>query len=174
MTWMRKEVLLVSFFCMLATRLAAQKQNEDLTAIDFTARTVDGKKIQLKKLLEKGPVLLDFWALWCVPCLKELPQFQKLHNKYRKRGLAVVAINEDSPNDQAKVKMYIKQKRLRFIVIVDEDRTLWRRFKIVALPSSFLIDRDGQIVYTHTGYKPGDVQHFYKKIEALFNSGNKH
>jgi peroxiredoxin len=146
----------------------SQETGKSATAIDFTARDLDGNKVQLKKLLEGGPVLLDFWALWCVPCLKELPKIQEIRTRYKNRGLTVIAVNEDSPSDQSKVKPFVKQKRFDFVVVIDEDKDIWNGFKLVTMPTTILLDRQGKVIYSHTGYKPGDEAKLIKHLEALF------
>lgn len=80
----------------------------------------------------------------------------------------VVAVNEDAPADQAKVKPFIKRKRYGFTVTFDEDRDLWRQFNLDALPTVILLDRDGKVAYSHTGHKPGDEAELVTRIESLF------
>ena len=150
-----------------------QDNSKTISTVDFTARDMNGKKVQLKKLLAEGPVLLDFWALWCVPCLKEMPELKKIAKKYKESGLTIVAVNQDSPSDQSKVKPFVKQKRFNFVVVLDEDKDLWDQFNVNALPTSILIDQTGHIVYTHTGYKPGDQNEIIAALEKLFSRKNE-
>ena len=151
----------------------AQDNSEAILAVDFTARDINGKKVQLKKLLADGPVLLDFWALWCVPCLKEMPELKKLAKKYKEQGLTIVAINEDSPSDHSKIKPYVKQKRFNFLVVLDEDKDIWDQFNVNALPTTILIDQSGTVLYYHTGYKPGDENELIGKLDKLFSLENE-
>ncbi len=160
-------VVLCSITCF------AQDNSKTISAVDFTIREINGKKVQLKKLLADGPVLLDFWALWCVPCLKEMPELKKIAKKYKESGLTIVAVNQDSPSDQSKVKPFVKQKRFNFVVVLDEDKDLWDQFNVNALPTSILIDQTGHVVYTHTGYRPGDEAEIIKALEELFSPENE-
>ena len=160
-------VLLIYITCF------AQDNSKTISAVDFTIRDINGKKVQLKNLLADGPVLLDFWALWCVPCLKEMPELKKIARKYQESGLTIVAVNQDSPSDQSKVKPFVKQKRFNFVVVLDEDKDLWDQFHVNALPTSILIDQTGHIVYTHTGYKPGDETKIIEALEKLFSRKNE-
>jgi thiol-disulfide isomerase/thioredoxin len=179
MMFKHKIVLLhfILFFLVYCTVGFSQDAAKPQTAIDFTARDLNGNKVQLKKLLENGPVLIDFWALWCVPCLKELPKLQEIRERYKNRGLTIVAVNEDSPSDQSKVKPFVKQKRFDFVVVIDEDKDLWNYFKVVTMPTTLLVNQPGNIVYSHSGYKPGDEAELAKPLEALFaenkNSSSK-
>ena len=152
---------------MLAVCPAAVGDTEPVT--DFKARDLDNKMFRLRDHLDRGPVLLDFWALWCVPCLKELPELEKIWNRYRQQGLTLIAINEDSPSDQSKVRPYVKRKRFRFPVVVDEDKDLWYQFKVTSLPSVFLLDSKGRTVYSHTGYRAGDEARLAARIEQLLS-----
>lgn len=167
MSPLRNRTIWITLLVIIVTALGQEKSDLS-TASDFVARDLKGKRIQLKKLLAKGPVLLDFWALWCVPCLKKLPQIQKLHRQYESRGLSVVAVNEDSPSDQSKVKPFVKQRRYDFKVIVDEDNDIRNQYRIVSLPTTILLDRKGNVVYSHTGYKRGDEERLAEEIERLF------
>jgi len=83
-----------------------------------------------------------------------------------------VAVNQDSPSDQSKVKPFVKQKRFNFVVVLDEDKDLWDQFNVNALPTSILIDQTGHIVYTHTGFKPGDQTEITAALEKLFSAKN--
>lgn len=163
--------ILVIFLALFFVQSSAQEPAKSVAAVDFTARDLDGKKVQLKTFLSKGPVLLDFWALWCVPCLKEMPQLQKLAEQYRKPGLTIIAINQDSPSDQSKVKPFVKQKRYDFVVVLDEDKDLSKQFNVAVLPTTLLLDQNGKIVYSHTGYKPGDEAKLAEELRKLFASG---
>ena len=162
----------IVFILLLFAQSRPQEPAKTVAAVDFTGRDLDGKKVQLKTFLASGPVLLDFWALWCVPCLKEMPQLQKLGAQYRKQGLTIVAVNQDSPSDQSKVKPFVKQKRYDFVVVLDEDKDLSKQFNVAVLPTTLLLDQNGKIVYSHTGYKPGDEAKLAEQISRLFTSGS--
>lgn len=157
---------------MALSPVFAQENAQTIAAVDFTTRDLDGKKIQLKNLLAQGPVLLDFWALWCVPCLKEMPELQKIFTAYQKRGLTIIAVNEDATSGQSQVKPFVKQKRFEFLVVFDEDKDLWNQFNVTALPTTLLLNRTGAVVYSNTGYKPGDEVALKKAIDKLFEAEN--
>ena len=163
-------LLLIVFFQPPAL---AQSTHNDLNMRDFRARNLNGKYVQLQKLLEKGPVLINFWALWCVPCMKELPHIQKIGKKYKEKGLTIIAINEDSPSDQSKVKPFIRQKRYAFEIVIDKNKDIWNKFLILSLPTTLLLNQKGEIVYSHAGYKPGDEVLLVAEIEKLFERENK-
>jgi peroxiredoxin len=147
--------------------VSAQTENKKDKAPDFSIRDIQGKRIQLTELLKRGPVLIDFWALWCIPCCKKLPHLQTLYNRYKEKGLIVLAINEDDPSSESKVKPFITGNGYKFMAVVDKDKELWRNFKVVSLPTLFLIDQQGNIQKTHVGYRPGDEKQLEKEIQEL-------
>ncbi len=122
----------------------------------LAARDLDGKPFDLARRLDRGPVLVTFWATWCKPCRKELPELQKLLERYRDRGFGVVAVGEDGPVDAAKVAPYVRASKFTFTVIPDPDGDIRRRFQVEALPTAFLIGRDGEVVHRQMGYRRGD------------------
>lgn len=96
-------------------------------------------------------VLLDFWASWCGPCRQSFPWMNAMHTKYHDDGLVIVAVNVD--NDPAAANRFLTDYPARFRVHFDEDKSLAREYEVVAMPSSFLIGRDGRVVERHLGFK---------------------
>ena len=157
--------LVLCFFSY--TFVSPQTEMKKNKAPDFSIRDIQGKRIQLTELLKQGPVLIDFWALWCIPCRKKLPHLQTFYNRYKEKGLIVLTINEDDPSNESKVKPFIKGNRYKFLVVVDKDKELFRNFKVISLPTLFLIDQQGNIQQTHVGYRPGDEKQLEKDIQEL-------
>jgi thiol-disulfide isomerase/thioredoxin len=93
---------------------------------------------------DKEVTLLVFWATWCQPCLMEMPTLVKLHDKYRGRNFRVVSINVDDPEGQ-KVKSIARDYGINYPVLVGNEEIMKQFGGIVALPTSFLIGRDGRI-----------------------------
>lgn len=128
---------------------------------EFELDDLEGNSVKLSQLLENGPVLVSFWALWCVPCKEEMKIVNDLYNKYSDSGFVFVALNQDSPKSSAKVKSYIESKNYKFPVLYDSDAKIFEMFGGVNLPYSIFLNKKGEIARTYTGYLPGDE----KKIE---------
>lgn len=96
-------------------------------------------------------VLVDFWASWCVPCRRSFPWMNDMQSKYADEGLVIVAVNVD--NDPQAAQRFLDEYPPDFQVWYDRDRALARRFEVVAMPSSFLLDTEGQVVERHLGFQ---------------------
>jgi thiol-disulfide isomerase/thioredoxin len=96
-------------------------------------------------------LLVDFWASWCEPCRRSFPWMNTMQQKYAEDGLVIVAVNVD--NDVSAAQRFLEENPASFRIHYDEDRSLARRFEVVAMPSSFLLDGNGQVVASHLGFK---------------------
>jgi peroxiredoxin len=146
--------------------LAAQAGAQQ--AVDFSLKDLAGRPQTLSQLYPKGPVLLNFWATWCVPCAKELPHLQRLQDKYKEAGLQVLTVSVDGPERLAKVSSYVGRYGYTFPVLLDpESKVIALHNPRLILPYSVLIDRSGMVRYAHEGYSPGDENTLKQKIIAL-------
>lgn len=118
-------------------------------APDFALRDLDGNVVKLSDL--RGQVVwLNFWATWCTPCKKELPDIQKLYDEMRDRGLVVLAINkEESAGDAGS---FMASRDLSLPVLLDSDGAVYTQYRLQGLPDSFFIDRDGNIAAIYFGF----------------------
>ena len=144
------------------------------TSIDFALKDLDGNLVRLSDFRGKSVVLLDFWATWCVPCVKELPHFQRFLTQYKDKGLAVLAITVDGPESVAMVRPFVKRYNYNFPVLLDtESRVIALYNPRVVLPYTVLIDRNGNIRNVHQGYSPGDEKIMEEEILKLLEPEEK-
>jgi cytochrome c biogenesis protein CcmG/thiol:disulfide interchange protein DsbE len=97
-------------------------------------------------------VYVDFWASWCEPCRKSFPWLASMHERYGKQGLTIVAINLDKERPAADA--FLVRNPAPFTVAFDPEGRTADAFKVTGMPSSFLIGRTGDIVYSHVGFDP--------------------
>ena len=111
-------------------------------APDFELKTLDGRRLRLGDLRGK-PVLLSFWASWCSPCRRELPDLVKLYEEFRDQGLFVAGVNDEG---KGTARQYAEKAGLTFTILDDSGEKANRLYRVRSIPCTFLIDRDGKIV----------------------------
>lgn len=124
---------------------AAMKSLEELDRVragaDFTLKDLAGKSWHLRELKGKV-VLVNFWATWCPPCRKEMPDLEALYQEYKDKGLLVLAVSDE---ERAKVEPFITEKKYTFPVLLDEGRKVNEALKIEGIPKTFIYDREGKL-----------------------------
>ncbi|MGB5326190.1 MAG: TlpA disulfide reductase family protein, partial [Pseudomonadales bacterium] len=111
-------------------------------------------------------VYLDFWASWCGPCKSSFPFMSALQDRYSDRGLVIIAVNVD--RDSTEAMHFLEKFPAGFPVVMNPDGNLASEFKVLGMPSSYLIDASGAVVWSHKGFRKGDDEIIEKNIiEAL-------
>lgn len=154
------------FYTTLLTISLAFSQEWSIPDLKF--QLLNGNVTTLYECLKSGPVLIDFWALWCTPCLKSMKYFEEHYQSYQKQGLQVVLINLDNEKSISKVKSYIHTKGYSFQVATDPSQELYRKLNGNAMPYTLLIGSDGKVIYKHIGFTPGDEETLKGELAKLF------
>jgi peroxiredoxin len=127
-------------FAAAMSKLAADDQRRE--AADFTLTDLEGKPWSLQGLHGKV-VLVNFWATWCPPCRKEMPDLEMLYKQFKDQGLLILAISDE---DISKVKPFIAEHNTTYPVLLDPESNVHKLFVVEGIPKSFLYDRDGKLV----------------------------
>src|SRR5258708_7836638 len=144
---------------------AGKAEKERKAAPEFELKDADGKTVRLSDYKGKV-VLLDFWATWCGPCKIEIPWFIALERKYKDQGFAVIGVSMDEEGWTV-VKPFISELAINYRVLQGSDSTAQLYGGVEALPTTFLIDRDGKIAATHVGLAgKDDFEDGIKKLMA--------
>ncbi|GLC29131.1 TlpA disulfide reductase family protein [Clostridium omnivorum] len=128
-----------------------KKNQETITkekAIDFKLKDLNGKNVSLSDFKGKK-VLLNFWATWCPPCRAEMPDIEKLYQENKDSDLVILGINLGE--DTQTVKSFIDKNKYNFNILLDSDQAVAIKYNIVSIPTSFFIDKEGNIVYKKVG-----------------------
>ncbi|NWF52900.1 MAG: TlpA family protein disulfide reductase [Nitrospirae bacterium] len=152
-------ILLISFWSS-----DCQSENIGFLAPDFTLNDLYGMKIALSQFKGKV-VILNFWSIWCGPCLAEMPSLNRLYLEFKDKGLVVLAIAEDPA--EKPLRAYVKDKGLAFPVLMDKDRKVYFKYALFGIPVSFLIDKKGVIVEKFIGESDWVSHQMKEKILIL-------
>ena len=154
-----------AFFLFLlgaSAQAFAQDAIAPAPAIELPAEA--GTPIALASLKGKV-VLVDVWASWCVPCKAAFPAYDELYRKYKDRGFEVLAVNVDEK--RADAERFLRDRRHVLKVVFDPKGEAPLKFKVRGMPTSFLVDKRGNIRFTHEGFTTKDVALHERRIEAL-------
>lgn len=146
-------VLTVPLFC--------HAQEAPAPAFELTAES--NSKHQLKQYLGKL-VYIDFWASWCAPCLQSFPFMNSMQQKYQAAGLQIIAISLDKKTEDAQI--FLKKNPAQFLVLFDPEGKTPLQYGVKGMPSSYLLDRSGKIIFTHKGFKVADQALLEAKIRT--------
>jgi len=142
--------------------------NERVSPRDFSLSLPEGETKSLSSY--KGKVVfLNFWATWCGPCRIEMPSLETLYNKFSDKGLEILAVN--CREDQAAVSSFLRNEGFTFPVLLDLDGRVSLNYGIQAIPTTFLIDRDGMIILRLVGSIEWDTPKIHAALESLLSNG---
>lgn len=160
MTFFRKIFLVcLSFSAMLSTVNASAEIGPD-----FTLKSNQGKNIRLAEL-RGNVVMLNFWASWCAPCRKEMPLLDGLSDRYGAAGFILLGINVEK--DGTAGDKIIKELGIKFPILYDSESKVSQAYNVDAMPTTVMIDKDGEIRYVNRGYRAGDENKYRKQIREL-------
>ena len=135
-------------------------------APDFALKTLDGNTVRLSEYRGQKVVLINFWATWCPPCRLEMPTMQQIYSEYKAKGFEILAINIE-PDAKQEIRDFIRELRLTFPIALDPDMKVSRKYHLIGLPVSILIDRQGIVRAKDVGYHDWTSKASRTRIESL-------
>jgi peroxiredoxin len=141
-----------------------EADNEKRDQADFTLAELNGKTWTLKE--QRGKVVvLNFWATWCPPCRKEMPDLESLYRQFKEQGLVILAISDE---DAGKVRPFIAEQKVTYPILLDPGRKVNELFQIEGIPKTFVYDRNGKLVAQSI-----DMRTRHQFLEMLAQAGLK-
>lgn len=161
------------FLGLIVSTLSMAQDHEPLVVKQLPSVKLvdmDGKAVNTAELGFKGPVVISFWATWCSPCKRELNTIHELYPDWQEEtGVTLVAVTIDDEKTKNQVPVYVDGKGWDYLVLMDPNGDFKRAMGVNNVPHTFLVDQNGNIVYSHNNYAPGDEEKLYEEIKKLVN-----
>ena len=160
-----KRILILAALCLMPAMAWAQKALPSIEVKD-----IDGNTVNVQSIMDDGvPVILSFWYTTCKPCLQGLGAVNDAYVDWIEEAeFKVVAVSTDDSRSSAKVKPMVNGRGWTdFTILLDENSDLKRAMNVQTQPTVFVLDREGNVVYTHTGYTPGSEEELFDQILKL-------
>ncbi len=157
--------LLFMVFGLAGHSLWAQKS---IPSVDI--RTLNGKTVNIQQYTHQtGKItVLSFWATWCKPCIQELDAIKDLYSEWQEKyNVQLVAVTIDDTRTLAKVGPLVESKAWDYVILADPNRALMAALNFQTPPQTFLLNAQGDVIYEHTGYVPGNEYELEEKIKAV-------
>lgn len=159
-----KTFVIFLFVSAIAVSASAQK-----TVPEIDVKTLDGKSVNIQDYTNNGKItVLSFWATWCSPCKKELNAISDVYDQWQEDyDVELVAVTIDNSRNLRKVQPMVDGFSWDYTILSDVNEDLKKALNFQTVPQTFLIDQEGNIVYSHSGYSPGDENELEEKIAEL-------
>ena len=160
-----KKFLSLALFSLFAVGAQAQKLPST------NVKTLEGKQVDITtQLSQDGPTVISFWATWCKPCIKELTAFMDyaidLEDEFDAK---VLAVSIDDTRNSSRVAPLVQGQGWEYTVLLDENQDLKRNLGIVNVPFTLVLNPEGEVVWKHSGYSPGDEETLAEVVEEVAN-----
>ena len=147
--------------CVLFSTLGLQAQ----TVTTFEFKDIENNTRTYNELKGEKLTLIDFWATWCNPCNKAIPELNKIYDSYKDKGVEIIGINCDGPRSVSKVAPLSKSLQIKYPILIDINSELKSELNIIAFPTLIMVDPKGKIVWIHEGFVSGDTETIISEIE---------
>ncbi len=172
-------LLVAAFLCFVTPSIvhalfgSGDKPQPGTSATSFIAPLLEGGDLDLGQHLGNDVILLDFWSIYCVACMEEMPKVVEIYERYKENGFVVVGVNLDSFGTKRVVR-FVKglEYTIPFPLVIDKRREVAGDYAVSVLPTTILIDRQGKVLDYHVGYAPGDEAKLEEKVKQALGEGH--
>lgn len=170
---MKKILISIIGLLIILTVLSQSQSLKTLPKVnvkDLKGNTLDFSTIRN----DEKPIIVDFWATWCVPCIRELSNIHKVYEQWQKEtGVKFIAVSIDDARTTKKVAPFVAGRGWKFDFYLDENSDLKRAMGVTNPPHTFVVNSRGEIVWEHAGYAEGGEEEIIKKVRELIESEKK-
>lgn len=157
---------LIMISCVLFSTFGLTAQ----TVTNFEFKDIENNTRSYNDLKGEKLTLIDFWATWCKPCNKAIPELNKIYGLYKSKGVELIGINCDGPRSVSKVGPLSKAMQIQYPVLIDMNSELKTDLNIIAFPTLIMVNPEGEIVWIHEGFVSGDAEIILSEIEKYLNA----
>jgi thiol-disulfide isomerase/thioredoxin len=161
--------ILASSLVITCLALSGQATKNKIPAV--VVQKLDGSKFNMGQMENDGnPIIINFWATWCSPCKRELNNIAEMYEDWvDETGVKLVAMSIDDTRNIGKVAPYVNGKGWEYEVLIDANGDFKRALGVNNVPHTFLVDGNGNIVWQHNSYNPGDEYELFELVKKLSN-----
>ena len=161
---------ILSFMCLLLAVATVSAQQLP----DVKVENAQGKIVSVRDLSQGKPLIIAYWSIACKPCIQELNAINDALADWRAEAdVDVIAVSVDDARLKASAKAIASSRGWEFICVYDENQELKRAMNVSLTPQSFVVDAEGNIIYSHSGYTPGSEQELFDKVLELKKGSKK-
>jgi peroxiredoxin len=142
------------------------------TVRNFQLKDLENTSRTLSELKGKDLTLIDFWATWCKPCTKAIPELNKIYDQYKDKGIQIIGISCDGPRSISKVGPVSHALKIKYPVLKDVNSGVFNDLHLQVLPTLIMVDGNGKIIWEHEGYLPGYGNMVESAIKKNLDTGN--
>lgn len=138
---------------------------------DVAVKNLDGGSVNTSSFNNDGkPMIINFWATWCMPCKRELNNIAEVYPDWvDETGVKLIAVSIDDARSVSRVVPYVNGAAWDYEVYIDSNADFKRAMNVNNVPHTFLVDGDGKVVWQHNNYAPGDEYELYDRVKELVN-----
>ena len=156
-----KTILIMA--CAIFSTISLSAQNVK----NFELKDIENNIRNYNELKGEKLTLIDFWATWCKPCNKAIPELNKIYDLFKTQGVEIIGINCDGPRSVSKVAPFSKSLKIQYPVLIDINSELKSELNILAFPTLLIVDANDKVVWIHEGFVSGDTEVIIAEIEKL-------
>jgi peroxiredoxin len=154
----------LAFLLAMVLSVAAYSAETQKLAPVFSLPDATGQAVSLDDY--RGQVvLINFWASWCVPCRREMPLLEELHQRYAPLGFTMLGINVEE--DSSLADKFLQETPVNFPILYDRANSVSKAFDVIAMPTTVILDREGRVRFIHHGYLAGYENDYQDQVRTL-------
>ena len=169
---MKNFLLVVSLISFITSVVLSQTPEKGRTIPSVTVKTLKKENFNTSSISNNGkPIIIDFWATWCKPCIEELSNLSEVYPVWQQEtGVKIVAVSIDDARTMERVAPFVNGKKWMYDFLLDPNADFKRVMNVNMPPHTFLVNGKGEIVWQHVGYADGNEDELYAEVKKLVPS----